>query len=82
MAEHLDNLNAIVRELVVRRYKPADIKKIEAGEYGDVNEIPADEDPEFQSQYQRNRCARMPCNSTAYSSCGVQMCQGACTFLV
>lgn len=57
MAEHLDNLNAVIRELVVRRYKPADIKRIEAGEYGDVDDIPADEDPEFQLQYQKNRYA-------------------------
>lgn len=55
MAEHLDNLNAVVRELVVRRYRPIDIKRVEAGEYGDVDEIQADEDPEFQLQYQKNR---------------------------
>lgn len=61
MAEHLDNLNAVIRELVVRRYKPADIKRIEAGEYGDVDDIPADEDPEFQLQYQKNRYAYTRC---------------------
>ncbi|BDA40960.1 hypothetical protein COCOBI_01-6140 [Coccomyxa sp. Obi] len=59
MAEHLDNLNAIVRELVVRRYRPIDIKRVEAGEYGDVDEIQADEDPEFQLQYQKNREAAL-----------------------
>ncbi len=61
MAEQLDNLNAIVRELVVRRYRPIDIKRVEAGEYGDVDEIQADEDPEFQLQYQKNRSTSCAC---------------------
>lgn len=57
MGEHLESLNAVVRELVVRRYRPIDVKRVEAGEYGDMEEIPADEDPDFQVQYQKNRSA-------------------------
>ncbi len=55
MGEHLESLNAVVRELVVRRYRPIDVKRVEAGDYGDMDEIPAEEDPEFQVQYQKNR---------------------------
>jgi hypothetical protein len=57
LSEKLHNLNAVLRELVVRRYRPTDLRRVEAGEYGDLQDIPADEDPDFQLHFQQNRCA-------------------------
>ena len=60
MTERLDVLHAALRETVVRRYREGDVAAIEAGRYGDADYLPADEHPEYQGQWQQNRCAFNP----------------------
>ena len=55
LSERLDVLNAALRELVVRRYRERDMTAIEAGRLGDVDFLPADEEPGYREQWQQNR---------------------------
>ena len=55
LSEHLDVLHGTLRELVVRRFRDTDIAAIEAGHFGEAERLPADEVPDFQEQWQRNR---------------------------
>lgn len=54
LGERLADLHAQLRELTVRRYRPLDVKRIEA-EAWDAEEVLPDEDPAFAPQYQHNR---------------------------
>ena len=55
MSEHLDVLHGSLRELVVRRFQETDLASIEAGRFGEAEHLPADEAPDYQEQWQRNR---------------------------
>ena len=55
LSERLDVLHAALRELVVRRFRDRDVAAVEAGRFGDVDFLPADEEPGFQEQWQQNR---------------------------
>ena len=55
LSEHLDVLHGTLRELVVRRFREPDMAAIEAGRFGEAECLPADEVPDYQEQWQRNR---------------------------
>ena len=55
MSERLDVLHAALREFVVRRYRERDVAAVEAGQFGEADYLPADEEPEYQEQWQQNR---------------------------
>ena len=57
LSERLDVLHPALRELVVRRYRERDLAAVEAGGSGDADFLPADEEPDYQEQWQRNRSA-------------------------
>ena len=55
LSEHLEVLHGALRELVVRRYRERDVAAVEAGQFGDAESLPADEEPGYQEQWQQNR---------------------------
>ena len=77
VSERLDVLHAALRETVVRRYRELDGAAVEAGRYGDADYLPADEEPNYQGQWQQNRCAFNPeASLPAYAltcACGCQI---------
>jgi hypothetical protein len=66
LGERLADSHAVLRELTVRRYRPPDLARIEAGGF-EADEVPADEDPDFQQQYQHNRCCGVLSDRALYS---------------
>ena len=69
LSERLDVLHAALRELVVRRYRERDMTAIEAGRLGDVDFLPADEEPGYREQWQQNRPVPRPKHLPDLSQC-------------
>ena len=63
LSEHLDVLHGTLRELNVRRFRDTDMAAVKAGRFGEAEFLPADEVPDYQEQWQRNRSPPAPQNA-------------------
>jgi hypothetical protein len=55
LEDRLRDIEAQMRELVCRRYRPADLRLLEAGEGGDAEEVSPLEDPAYEQHFQSMR---------------------------